>query len=415
MSNAMATPSTGSWKWVVCIVLLAASAINYMDRQTLANASVRITKEFSLTETQYGNVEAVFAYAFAVGSIVFGWLADRVSVKWLYAIVLGCWSIAGFSTGFADGYPDLLVCRFLLGFFEAGHWPCGVKTTRALLAAEERSLGNSLLQSGTSIGAIFTPLIMMRLMTPEVGSWRFAFQLIGGVGAVWIVAWFAILRHRQVQPTNQLERTAADESETSIWSILMSRRMLVLYVVIACINTTFQLYRAWLPKFLQTGRGYAEGESLLFNSVWYAATDVGCIGAGAVVLWCVRRGMDNHRARIFAFSGCAILCAASLAIPYLPAGPALLAVLLVIGAGALGMFPIYHALTQDISGRHQGRITGIAGVAAWIVPAQAQTAFGYWKDSTGSYDQGMAVAGLLPLIAAVAIAVFWQHGKEKTA
>jgi ACS family hexuronate transporter-like MFS transporter len=56
-----------------------------MDRQTLANASVRITKEFQLTQAQYGNIEAVFAYAFAAGSIVFGWLADRFSVRWLYA------------------------------------------------------------------------------------------------------------------------------------------------------------------------------------------------------------------------------------------------------------------------------------------------------------------------------------------
>ena len=36
--------------WLVCGLLLLASAINYMDRQTLANASVRITREFSLNQ-----------------------------------------------------------------------------------------------------------------------------------------------------------------------------------------------------------------------------------------------------------------------------------------------------------------------------------------------------------------------------
>src|SRR6185436_8549035 len=113
-----------SWKWVVCGLLLLASAINYMDRQTLANASVRISKEFGLNQTQYGNVEAVFGYAFAAGSLVFGWLADRVSVRWLYAIVLALWSVAGFATGFVKGYDELLMCRIALGFFEAGHWPC---------------------------------------------------------------------------------------------------------------------------------------------------------------------------------------------------------------------------------------------------------------------------------------------------
>ena len=32
----------GTWKWWVCGLLLLATTINYMDRQTLANAAVRI-------------------------------------------------------------------------------------------------------------------------------------------------------------------------------------------------------------------------------------------------------------------------------------------------------------------------------------------------------------------------------------
>src|SRR4051794_482758 len=77
-------PRQSRRKWTICGFLLLASAINYMDRQTLANASVRITTEFDLNQEQYGNIESVFAYAFAAGSLLFGWLADRVSVRWLY-------------------------------------------------------------------------------------------------------------------------------------------------------------------------------------------------------------------------------------------------------------------------------------------------------------------------------------------
>src|SRR4051812_12476785 len=168
-------PRQATRKWTICGLLLLASAINYMDRQTLANAAVRITKEFHLTQEQYGNIEAVFAYAFAAGSVVFGWLADRFSVRWLYAIVLTFWSLAGFATGFARSHEDLLLYRMVLGFFEAGHWPCAIRTTRALLDPRERSLGNSVLQSGTSIGAVIAPLIMGSLMSAELGTWRVAF------------------------------------------------------------------------------------------------------------------------------------------------------------------------------------------------------------------------------------------------
>ena len=39
-----------SWKWWICGLLLCASMINYMDRQTLANVAVRITDEFKLSQ-----------------------------------------------------------------------------------------------------------------------------------------------------------------------------------------------------------------------------------------------------------------------------------------------------------------------------------------------------------------------------
>ena len=401
-----------SWKWVVCGLLLLASAINYMDRQTLANASVRITKEFGLNQAQYGQVEAVFGYAFAAGSLVFGWLADRTSIRWLYALVLAAWSAVGFATSFARDYDGLLTCRMLLGFFEAGHWPCGIRTTRALLSARDRSLGNSVLQSGTSIGAIVTPLIMRGLMTSELGSWRVAFQVVGAVGLFWLVLWFWLLKEADLRPPSASRNLAAGP-EVNLWRMLFGRRMLIIFAVIACINTTWQILRAWLPKFLQEGRGYSEGEALYFNSAWFAATDVGCLGAGLLTVWLVKRNWSVHGSRVLVFALCGALCAACVLVPLLGRGWLLLVVLLVAGAGALGVFPIYHAFTQDISAEHQGKITGVAGVAAWIIPAQAQRLFGALADQLGSFDRGLALAAGLPLLAVLPLWLFWNHSNSK--
>ena len=56
-------------KWWICGLLLFASMTNYLDRQTLSVMSVRITKEFGLSQEQYGNLELAFGWAFAVGSL----------------------------------------------------------------------------------------------------------------------------------------------------------------------------------------------------------------------------------------------------------------------------------------------------------------------------------------------------------
>ncbi|HUR44374.1 MAG TPA: MFS transporter, partial [Candidatus Saccharimonadales bacterium] len=174
------------------------------------------------------------------------------------------------------------------------------------------------------------------------------------------------------------------------------------------INTCWQTLRAWLPKFLQQGRGYAEVDALHFNSLFYVATDVGCVGAGFLTIWLVRRGLSVHSSRNAVFFACAALSALTLLLAFLPKGWPLLAVLLLVGAGALGVFPIYHAFTQEISSEHQGKVTGITGVAAWLLSSPAQKMFGRLIDRTGSFDLGLAIAGCLPLAAFLALWFFWN-------
>ena len=173
------------------------------------------------------------------------------------------------------------------------------------------------------------------------------------------------------------------------------------------INTAWQLFRTWLHLFLEEGRGYTEQQTLLFNSAWFAATDVGCLGVGAVVLWLCARGLAVTRARQIMFTACALMCMSLIALPLLPKGPLLLIVLLISGAGALGVFPLYHAFTQDISGKHQGKITGMAGVTAWFLVPPTQKLFGRLVDVTGSYDWGLAAAACLPVAASLILWAFW--------
>lgn len=394
-------PNRGvAWRWWICGLLLLASTINYMDRQTLANAAVRITQSFQLSQEQYGTLELGFGWAFAVGSIATGLLADRVSIRWLYPSFVLLWSATGVATAMVDSYTGLLGCRILLGFFEAGHWPCAIKTTQRLLAPEDRSLGNSVLQSGTSIGAIITPLILRLLMTDDPESWRPAFQIVGLTGLGWIAAWFLLVRG------GDLGHLPIPKNSLSIWRVLASRRMVAILLVIAFINTGWQLLRAWLPKFLQEGRGYDESSALYFNAAFFVATDIGCLGAGALTWWLHRRGLGVHRARTLVFLACSVLAALTALAAVLPKGPLLLATLLAVGAGALGVFPIYHAFTQDLSPHHQGKISGVGGVAAFIL-SPAHTYFGRLVDRTGSFDLGIAVAGCLPLLAFVVLLTVW--------
>ncbi len=399
-----------SWRWWITGLLLLATTINYMDRVTLANASVRVTTELGLTNSQYGMLELTFGWAFAIGSLVFGFLSDRIPVYTLYPIILAAWSSAGIATGWSHGFTEMVVCRTLLGFFEAGHWPCALKTTFQLLDQKDRTMGNSVLQSGASIGAVITPQLMKLLMTSENDSWRKAFFVVGAVGFVWVLAWFIFLRPADLRED---PKPKTPQSGGSIWPILKSRNFWAVALLIVGAQTVWHIYRVWLMKFLQNGRGYEEAAALNFNSLYYIATDVGCLLAGAASLWLVRRKNDPHQARRIVYALGCILTSFSLFIPWLEQGWLLLLNLLIIGAGALALFPCYYSFVQDLSNEHVGRLTGILSLWVWAVTSPMHQIFGAIVDTTKSYDRVLLLAGLAPWIGVFALKLLWPITKHR--
>ncbi len=384
--------------------------INYMDRQVLANMSPQIKAQLQLSFSEYGNIGWLFGTAFALGSLVFGFIVDRVSVRWLYPAVLLAWSVVGFATGFVWNYSSLLTCRALLGFFEAGHWPCALVVTQTILSKEDRPFGNSLLQSGASIGAIITPIIIAAFFMLNSGAWRPPFQAVGAVGVFWVIAWFFAI------PPGSLDRNKGTESierDATHWFIelLGSRRFWAMAITVISINTSWQLIREWLPMFLVEGRGYSQNAALFFNSAYYVATDIGCIGAGFTAMWLTRKGISVHGSRLVTYAGCSLLASFTCLAAILPHGWPLLAVLLIVGAGTLGLFPCYYSFTQALSTANLGKATGILSFLGWIVASPLHRVLGGYVDQTKSFDLGVALVGLAPLVGLAAIIILWPREK----
>ena len=405
MSAASLPERDRRWKWLVCSLLLLATMINYMDRLTLNLLATQLIDYFHLTKAQYGRIEAAFAVAFAVGALLMGWLADRINVRWLYATAVLVWSAAGFLTGFAGGFVSLLWCRFLLGLAEAGNWPCALRTTQRILTPAERTMGNSILQSGASIGSILTPLILIGLGY-WTGSWRPPFLVIGGIGTLWVLLWLRVVRPADLAlpPRPNSARAAGD----FIWpTALQVRRFAALVVVVVTINGTWHFFRVWLPLFLQKQHDYSADQTKLFFAAYYGATDLGALSAGFATLWLARRGWSVHASRLFVFLTGAGLTSLSVAVAVQPPGPLLLGLLLIIAFGSLAVFPCYYSLTQDLTTRHQGKLTGALGFSCWIAMAVLHEVVGNYVERTNSYEVGVRLAGLAPLVGFAALLLLW--------
>jgi MFS transporter, ACS family, hexuronate transporter len=410
------------WKWWVCGTLLLATLLNYMDRQAFSETSTRLKADYNLDDARYGTIEKGFSYAFAFGSVLFGWLADRFGPRRLYPIVLAGWSLAGVATTFAatpqlvsflegpsdepgtGSYRWFLICRTALGLFEAGHWPCALITARQILTAAERPFGNGLLQSGASAGAVLTPLYVL-LIYSFGGGWQIVFWSIGLVGLLWVPLWFALVRRGDL---DRPPPPAADGvTDPRGWTF--ASRFFVLAVVVTVLGVCWQFIRAWLPKYLKESLGYSDLGSAWTVAGYYIAADLGCILAGYLVKRMADRGRAVHAGRVLVYAGWCGLTALAVLIPFVGDNPLLLApLLMLVGAGILGLHPVYYALAQELPARRMGVLSGVLAALTWFTVGTIQGEIGAHIKATGDYTPGFVLAGLAPLAGLVALLVLWR-------
>jgi ACS family hexuronate transporter-like MFS transporter len=347
---------------------MLATLLNYMDRQVLPQIATELKERYGLDDARYGQVAGNFAIAFALGSLFFGFVADRVGPRLLYPVVLVVWSAAGlatpllrdpeFTAHFED--PDepgsgpfrwLLLCRTVLGFFEAGHWPCALLTARQILTAKDRPLGNGLLQSGASVGAVLVPVYVLAARHLG-GGWEVVFWTIGGLGFLWVPIWLASVRRGDLD-TSRGQRTEGrgqkDEADSGLTSDLRPltserfawgpflRAYLTLFVIILGITLSWQFIREWLPKYLKESQGFSADAADLIVPGYYLAASSGSLAFGVLVRWLIGRGRAVHSARVTGYVVFALVTAAA---ALAPAVGGWQAVALIILAGA-GTWPCY--------------------------------------------------------------------------
>jgi hypothetical protein len=88
-----------------------------------------------------------------------------------------------------------------------------------------------------------------------------------------------------------------------------------------------------------------------------------------------------------------------------------LAALLAVAFGGLGSYAAYYSMTQDLSRKHQGKISGGLATLTWIVTASFHPIFGDYLDKLdkpNKYDLAVGVVGWLPMVALFATLALWN-------
>ena len=292
-------------RWKMAILITAAIAISYFDRQTLPIAIKAIQREIPVTNTQFSHLQAAFLAAYALMYAGSGKLIDVLGTRKGFLLIMVWWSLACASQGLATSVPILAVSLFLLGMGEGGGFPAATKAMAEWFPARERSTAMGLMNAGTAVGAVAAPPLIA--ITLAHLSWRWVFYLAGAVGLAWTLWWV-----RAYQPAASHPRLSAEErqelaevlapkatSEVKVRWIDLFRYPQVSGLVFAKFlsDAAWYFYIFWLPKYLYDVHHFNTKEVGYFAWIPYAAAGVGSLLGGWFSSRLIQRGFSINLSR----------------------------------------------------------------------------------------------------------------------
>jgi ACS family hexuronate transporter-like MFS transporter len=384
------TADAARFRWLVLAVFVLSSAINYLDRQTLATLAPVLRTEFQLSNAEYGLILTAFSLTYAVAAPFAGMLIDRIGLNRAITLAVGVWSCAGIATGFTRGLGSLVGCRAALGVAEAAGIPGAGKAIHQYLRPAERALGNAINQAGVSLGMILAPPVATYLAVRA--GWRQAFVITGILGLLWIPVWHWTSRRASAAPAPKLAGSAGAE-------MLHDRRLWAFVAANALSMVGYSLWTNWTTLFL------VEAHRLtLVQAAWYAwIPPVFAAAGGAAGGWLSLRLMDRGVAALPArFRVCLAAAVVSLATAAIPLAPSALwasaGISLSIFAVAAFSVNMYTMPLDAFGGARAGFAVSILVASYGGVQALVSPAFGRVIDLYG-YAPLAVTAALTPLAA----------------
>lgn len=300
-------PAADRNRWLVLSIFLLSTAINYLDRQTLASLAPLVKEEFSLNNEQYGALGTAFSLTYAAGAPVAGMMIDRLGLTRGITLALAVWSLAGILTGLGSGLASLVACRALLGLGEAGGIPAAGKAIQRFLHPAERAIGYSLNQAAISLGLMLAP--PLSIWIAGRWGWRTAFVVIGALGLLWIPLWRRMARDGEASPAPR--SSLARE-------ILRDRRLWIFAGANAISMVLYSLWSNWTVLYLVDVSGVTlERAGSLASLPPFFSTLGGFAGGWLSFRW-MRGGASTMSARLRVCAIAAAIALLTAAIPWMP-------------------------------------------------------------------------------------------------
>lgn len=391
---------TGVSQRVVLAMLFSATAINYLDRQTLSIIAPILHRQIGLTTIDYSRVVFIFLLGYTLSQTLAGKVIDSIGTRLGMLLCVALWSVVSILHGLVVGVMTLGLLRLLLGLAEAGNWPGGVKAVSENFPAERRGFAVGVFNSGSTFGSIIAPPIVAAVAA--FWSWRLMFVIIGLTGIIWVVLWHLVYKPRLpalMRPVGSvpvsLQGFRMYFRDRAVWGLMLGRFLA---------DPIWWFYAFWLPEYLAQSRGFSL--ILIGSTAWIPFVFAGAGGwlGGYVSDVLVRHGMPTVKARKIVMAVSALLMLFGIPAFQVRSNVVALAWISVVLMGYTSWASNILSLPADLFPSDEvARVTGLSGTAAGFGGMLFTLATG-WLVVNISYGS-VFIASCVMIICAAAVIV----------
>lgn len=182
--------SLSAYQYRLLAVLALVNFVNFADRQIFVPLLPLIRAHLGVSDAQLGSLQTWLLAVLALASLLFGFLADRLSRRGVIAFGVLFWSLATFASGMASTFMFLLVSRALVGVGEGAYAPAAQSMISGAFPQERRAFAQAIFATGMLLGGA-SGLAFGGILS-EHYSWQHIFYfaafagLVPGLAVFWL-------------------------------------------------------------------------------------------------------------------------------------------------------------------------------------------------------------------------------------
>jgi predicted MFS family arabinose efflux permease len=363
----------------------------FLDRMSVLYLAPLIAPQLHLTHAQVGLLASSLAVAWAISSLLFGAISDRIGRRPVLVPAVFIFSILSWVSGIARSFAQLFVVRSLMGLAEGPTWSTITATIEESSAPHRRGRNVGVVVSAAAL----VGLTLAPILTTQIGNrwgWRTAFFVAGIPGILLgLILWKYLREPKAPRAIGQSAPSLAD-----YLSLLRYRNMWLCCLGSAGFMTWLWVMHTFAPLYItEVNRNSVTGTGFIMASS----------GAGAFVWGLVLPWVSDYTGRkptLLAVALISALVPLTYQSSFLIAHPWLMATagFLANGGQCIAALTLVIIPSESVPAQFHATAIGLATLVGEIVGGTLAPAF------SGAVADKLGLAASLWIAAGGAILVF---------